>query len=515
MDIYGNRILFEFGESKKMDLLSKDVARQVRRLSTKRGWNDEKGMSPLVCLFKNEEEIIGAVRKANKVDAMMSGKDYKGVCMTFAPLSEANKNSEIWDNADTLYALGISCSKLSVTLLVKAGETKKLLSKAKYRKYCVAFFTRGYEIEPDNVRFAGALAYRYYSNVHELMRPGERRDSDLEKEIALANEWLNISLEMNPTSVRNHYRKGKLIIEKQAPYLLFGKKAYGPAEAKTLREIKQVGEEHLATAISLFEELKDETKKKANKREYAKALFVLGRYYLNDTNLPIHAYYLNKIAGKSPEVKIEKIDKLNIESARVHLKKSFAAESDISLNSAFSIKELAAAEKEWTNSPIKKLYHIGCMYCDTVFVMSAQGSAEKAQQYAKKAIKILEGAKKTADSLKDRKRNTWYISERIAWVYMHIGKYEVAAKLLKNARAGYVVNTYAIALMLCGEDNKERASEVLKRAAGDKHNLASGLSKVLYAYAAAKPEQSAKIDAKEMSEKNKKLAKILNIEVVN
>ena len=65
--------------------------------------------------------------------------------------------------------------------------------------------------------------------------------------------------------------------------------------------------------------------------------------------------------------------------------------------------------------------------------------------------------------MKDRKRNTWYISERIAWVYMHIGKYEVAVKLLKNARAGYVVNTYAIALMLCGSENKARAERSPRR----------------------------------------------------
>ena len=69
--------------------------------------------------------------------------------------------------------------------------------------------------------------------------------------------------------------------------------------------------------------------------------------------------------------------------------------------------------------------------------------------------------------------------------------------------------------MLCGEENKERASAVLKQAAGDKHNLAAGLSKVLYAYAAAKTGETIKLDTKELSEKNKKLAKILDIEFVN
>jgi tetratricopeptide (TPR) repeat protein len=337
----------------------------------------------------------------------------------------------------------------------------------------------------------------------------------LDFEIRMANEWLSKALEMNPISVKNHYRKGKLIIEKQAPYLLFGKKSFGAAEAKTIREIRQVGEEHLATAISLYEALEDEAKIIANKREYAKALFVLGRFYLSDTNLSIHAYYLSKLAGKQPEIRIEKIDKLNLESARENLKKSFAIESDMSLNGTLDVKKLASQEKEWTNSPVKKLYHIGCMYCDSVFVLKVQDNEQKAQQYAKKAIKILEAAKKTADSLKDRKRNTWYISERIAWVYMHIGKYEVAAKLLKNARAGYVINTYAIALMLCGDENKARACEVLKAAVNDKHNLAAGLSKVLYAFASAKPDEQVKMDGKEMSEKNKKLAQILNIEIVN
>ena len=41
---------------------------------------------------------------------------------------------------------------------------------------------------------------------------------------------------------------------------------------------------------------------------------------------------------------------------------------------------------------------------------------------------------------------------------MHIGKYEVAAKLLKNARTGYIVNTLAIALLLCGDGGTEEAS---------------------------------------------------------
>ena len=94
---------------------------------------------------------------------------------------------------------------------------------------------------------------------------------------------------------------------------------------------------------------------------------------------------------------------------------------------------------------------------------------------------------------------------------MHIGKYEVAAKLLKNARAGYVVNTLAIALLLCGDENTESAAQKLSYASNDKHNLACGLSNVLYDYMRQKLGKESRLDNIKISEKNKKYAKILEL----
>lgn len=510
INYYKDRILFELGKTTKSDLKSLYAARQLKKISSIYGWNDERGIPPIVCLLPENENFLDALKKESKVEQLLEQKEYKAVCMMFAPLSEANKKPQIWNDTDILYALGISCSKMAVSLLTPVSDIKELQKKAKYRRYSIAFLKRGLEIERNCARFATALAYRYYSNVHELFRPGERRDGNLESEIKLANEWLSRAIEMNPQSIKNHYRKGKLIIEKQVPYLLFAKKSFGKGEAKILREIKQVGEEHLVQAIMVYEDIEDKDKKEANKREYAKALFVLGKYYLGDTNLPVHEYYLNKIAGNKPNVSIEKINKLNLESARVYLKGSFAAESDMQLDKALDIKKLAAEEKQWTNSPIKKLYQLGSMYCDTAFVLAAEGSDDKAQRYAKRAIDLLNSAKKISDSLRDRKRNTWYISERIAWTYIHIGKYEVAAKLLRNARAGYVVNTMAIAMLLCGEGGTE-AAQKLSVAVRDKHNLAAGLSGVLYAFVRRKLGKESQLDIKSLSEKNKKYANILEV----
>lgn len=507
-------ITFQFQTAKKLGISSGSVGRELRKMGADNGWLNENGVTPMVCLLTNENhERVGAVlQQKEKMNVMMQNKEYKGVCMMFAPLRDAKKNPSIWHDPDILYALGLACSKLGVTLLIKANETKKLEETRKYRAYCIAFLERGTEIEQDNARFATALAYRYYSNVHELMRPGERRDSDLEYEMEKANEWLSKALEMNPLSIRNNYRKGKLIIEKQAPYLLYGKKAFGQGEAKLLREIRQVGEEHLATAISLYEALDDDKAKADNLREYAKALFVLGKHYLNDMNLPIHEYFLRQIANKNVGVRIEKIFKLNLDSARDYLEKCFAAETDLGLRGGLDIEKLVECTKQWTRSPVEKLYLLGCVYSATAFIYLVEGKKDSVKKYGTYAITLLEGAKRVADSVKDRKRNTWHISERIAWTYIYLGKYERAARLLVRAKAGYIVNTYAIALLLTdSEENCNKAREALKTAVHNKHNLARGLSQVLYVYTLYQTGQTPQLSSKDLSEKNKKLAEILGV----
>ena len=249
----------EFGKGKALPLQNGHIGEGVLRLARRQGVSGADGYAPLLVFAEKEDydEVCGSAAVLGELDTLMGNGDYKAVCMRFAPLRNIKADSKIWNNADILYRLGRACSKLSTTLLIKAGEKKKLRDCAQYRAFAVAFLKHGAELEPDSARCATALAYRYYSNVHELMRPGERRDQDLEKEMEFANEWLSRALEIYPGSVRNNYRKGKLIIEKQAPYLLFGKHAYGKEEAAVLREIREVGEEHLATAISLYEGMKD------------------------------------------------------------------------------------------------------------------------------------------------------------------------------------------------------------------------------------------------------------------
>ena len=508
-------IRFSFQGIKKRGITSGYISDGVHKVAKQHKWLNQDSRAPIVCMIeqKQAKDICDTARQLEKIDAMMSRGEYKDVCMLYAPLQAVEDNEDVWNNADILYRLGKACSKLSTTLLIKAGEVKKLENAKRYRAFCVEFLTRGAEIEKDSARCMTALAYRYYSNVHELMRPGERRDQSLEEQIKKANEFLSCALEIYPQSVKNHYRKGKLIIEKQAPYLLYGKKSFGQGEASLLRNIREVGEEHLASAISIYEELKEGAAKEANRREYAKALFVLGGYYLNDAHLPIHEYFCTEIAHQEHGERIQPIDKLNMDSARENLEKCFYAETEMPIDK-LDFNTLAAAQKTWARKPAEKLYRMGCVYSGMAFIALVNGTGQY-DEYANTAIKQLSSAKKVLDLSKDKKRNTWHISEKIAWCFVMLGQYGEAARLLKNARSGYVINTYAIALLLRGQGaDIKKAKEALHKAVNDKNNLASGLSNVLYAYALSKSGQEAEPIKINLSAKNKKLADILGIKCI-
>ncbi len=512
----GDELRLEFGKGKALGAQSGHIAEGVLRLARRQGVLDAGGRAPLLVFAEKSEyeQIVAAADTLAALDALTEQGDYKAVCMRFAPLRGVKADPKVWDNSDILYRLGRACSKLSTTLLIKANETKKLRDCAQYRAYAVAFLKRGAELEPDSARCATALAYRYYSNVHELMRPGERRDQDLEAEMEHANEWLSRALEIYPQSVKNHYRKGKLIIEKQAPYLLFGKHAYSSGEAAVLREIRDVGEEHLASAISLYEAMKDGPEKEGNAREYAKALFVLGSYYLDDAYLPALEYFCALLAKGEGKASLPEITRLNIASACELLEKCFAAECDMplaSLNIAALAEEAAAGH--WTRSPVEKLYRLGCAYSAKAFIALADGAEEELQRTAFTAGKLLTAAKAVADAAKDRKRNTWHISEKIAWVNIYLGRYEAAAGLLARSRTGYIVNTRALAQMLTGKGaDMQKALGALRAAAADKYNKASGLSRVLLSYACSRTGQSPPVPG-ELSGRNARLAATLGVAI--
>ena len=130
------------GLGKMLPALSGPVAEGVLRQARRQALLDTDGRAPLLCFAEKTEykDIISSAETLAALDALLEQGDYKGVCMRFAPLRNAKANPAVWDNPDVLYRLGRACSKLSTTLLIKAGETKKLREAAQYRAYAVAFF---------------------------------------------------------------------------------------------------------------------------------------------------------------------------------------------------------------------------------------------------------------------------------------------------------------------------------------------------------------------------------------
>ena len=183
--------------------------------------------------------------------------------------------------------------------------------------------------------------------------------------------------------------------------MLFGKHAYSAGEAAVLREIRDVGEEHLATAISLYEAMKGGADKESNAREYAKALFVLGSHYLDDAYLPVHEYFCCLLAKGEGKALLPEITRLNVASSCELLEKCFAAECDMPL-SALVISKLAeeAAAGHWTRSPVEKLYRLGCAHSALAFIALADGNEEGLQRSAYIAGKLLKAAKAVADAAK-------------------------------------------------------------------------------------------------------------------
>jgi hypothetical protein len=199
-----------------------------------------------------------------------------------------------------------------------------------------------------------------------------------------------------------------------------------------------------------------------------------------------------------------------VDTADELLQKCFAAETDISLFGPLDVVVLADAEKAWTRAPADKLYRLGCA---SVFkALIALCEERSPNEDAAEAIRRLNAAKAAADNTHGRKRNTWHLSERIAWAHICLGEYGKAASLLRRARSGYVINTYAIARLLCGKERDiASAAEALAAAAADKHNLAAGQTHVLYAYTQKRLGQEAGLEGVTLSAKNIRLAKILGV----
>lgn len=514
-----NTLSFSFDILNELDNISNSsISKALFKFAHRSHWiNKDTGYFPLLCLMeKTDFDMVRKgtpnVRKMSnntaKIEELKGANNWQGICTIYEPVEKANENNELWNNVDDLYNLAFACSKLGEPQNGREKDRKHLENVRRYRDLSISFYTRCTELEPTDFRYASAMAYRYYSNVLELTKPKGRRDGKLIDEINNALKWLNNALELNPNSIKDNYRKGKLIIDKQINNFTYSPHEWTKEWYEELHKIENDGINSLKRVIELYEILKEERFQKIYRNEYIRSLYSLGCFYIENPNIHWNEYICYKINGQTFDISFSREDMQYIADGKELLEKCFAAETEISFDEELDVLKLIKMTNEWAVSPMDKMYRLGLVYLKMYYVKTVlKSDLDRSEQYRQNAEKYLLTAKKIGNEMRRTglgKRDDWFISEKIAELYIISDKFDKAILTTERAGASYIKNTYAIALLLSGsKEDLAKAKETLKYAANDKYNKAKNMSVVLLAYIYSKQDDPSEL--KELALKENEL----------
>lgn len=500
-----NTLSFDFDLIDELNTTNEKINKSLYKFARRLDWVDKQTQFfPLLCLmdkrdFDTVRKGIPNARKISsnsaKIEEYKMSNKWQGICNLYEPLDRAHENSELWNNADDLYDLAFACSKLGEPRNGKERDSKHLEEVRRYRDLSILFFTRCTELEPGIARHASAIAYRYYLSVMELTKPRGRRDGILVDEISNARRWFDKALDLNPRSIKDHYRKGKLIIDAQIANFKYGTVQKTREDYNELDQMESDGVGHLTAVIENFEHLDRDDLKKRYHKEYIRALYTLGCFFIKKPNMHWNEYACYRIKGLNPEISFEDLQYLA--DGRDLLEKCFAVETDMSLAGELDISQLAKMQGKWAISPTDKLYRLGQVYLKMYYVKTVLNKDdERINQYQANAEKHLTTAKNIGYELRKQRRgkDDRFISERLARCYIIADQFNDAIRTIERIKRDYIINTYSIALLLSGsEANLDRSEEALIHAASDKNNKAKNMSVALLAYIYNKKGEQSKL----------------------
>ena len=492
-----NSLSFDFKISIELTISNNTINKSLYKLAQKSNWIiKESGYYPLLCIMNKAD--FDTVRKgmpnARKItnntaniDELKANSDWEGICNIYEPLERVNEITEVWDNVSELYELAFACSKLGEPQNGMEQDRIHLIKVKRYRELSISFFLRCIELEPNDFRYTSALAYRYYLNVMELTKPKGRSDGKIIDEIEQALKWLNKALELNPKSIKDNYRKGKLIIDKQTSNFKYSSHQWTKETFDEIEYMESEATKSLTDVIELYEQSENDEYKKRYHNEYVKALYTLACFYMEKPKNHWNEYACCKIANKTLEISFKREDMQYIAKAKDLLEKCFRAETEIDLHEDFDITKLTKLTNQWNITPMDKLYRLGLIYLEMYFIKKIiNNDLNSTVIYKENSKKYLMAARHIGEEMKRSKiakRDTWFISEKIAWYYIISDQFNDAIQIIERGRAGYVINTCAVALLLSGQDsNVSKARESLKSASMDRYNLAKNLSVPLLAF---------------------------------
>lgn len=525
---------FDYYADRELNVTSEFINKSLYKFAIQSDWiNKENGFYPRLCIL--EKTDFDSVRKGTPnirklssnsviIDELKSKREWELICNLYEPLEKVPERGAVWNDANELYELAFACSKLGEPKNKMERDKEHLKYIKRYRDLSVTFYKRCYEIEPNLSRYASALAYRHYLNVMELTKPGGRRDGNVRYEISEALIWFDKALSINPKSINDYYRKGKLILDKQIDNFKYSRREFTSETFTQIEKMETTAVACLNKVINLYEELDSYDQRKAYRKTYIKALYSLGCYYIEKPIIAWNEFACYKLQKKKFNIYISHDDLKYISKARDIFEACFQKETNISLDDDLDCLQLLKASNEWAISPMDKLYRLGMVYLYIYFIKRIlEGDSKKTENYGQKAEKYLSAAKSTGDGLKRTKvsrRDTWFIAEKLAWYYIFIENYNKAIQLIQHSHEGYIKNTYAIALMLSGSpDELSKAETVLNSEASNNKSKVQGTSLALLAHLYKLRGDKEKLEStltrrmKNLSTSTQKLISILETEV--
>jgi hypothetical protein len=460
----------DFKIKQELNLKNGEIDKSLYALARRADWvDDENPFYPDVCFLdknsfdtvrKGRQRPYRAASRNAELDRLQQARDWKAITDKFEPLDSIEQR-EVWYNTDTLYTIGLACSKRGELQNGRGHDQEHLNEIRRYRELSIKIFRRCYELDPLSFHYPSALAYRHYLNVIELDQHRGRRDGNIKEEISDALYWFDEALKLYPGSIKDNYRKGRLLHKYVIQRLQFDGKPWDTEKRKTIKEARKTAESCLRTAIERYKE----SPKPYYRRNYAGSLYTLGQLYDDQVAVQWVELAWHRLIGIDYDYELNN-QSLNLLTAALGtFHECFEAELDDDVEPHTELRQLIRISKKWHISLSDKLYRLGLTNLKLYFLKvlsqdnqsAFQANGESAEKYLKLAIQV---AQQTGD-----RRAYWYTADKLAWCCILSGKYQEAVQLTHSASDGYILNTCAIALLFIGtQDANQQAIQVLQRA---------------------------------------------------
>lgn len=491
-----NSLKIQFVVNNELEITNGIINKSLYTFAKKNNWikNDNK-YYPVICVV--EKEDFDKIRKGTinirkisshsaKIDELKQKNDWNGICNIYEPLEKIHNDNEVWNNTYDLYNIGFACSKLGEPKNGLERDKKHLENVARYREISIQLYKRCCELEPMDFRYPSSLAYRHYLNLMELTKPKGRKDGNASKEISEALKWLDEAIKLKPNSIKDNYRKGKLLLDKQIPIFNYSKREWKKDTFDQRSNIEEQAFESLGIVIEEYEKNVSE-KNKYYFKEYVKSLYSLGSYFIDKQKSPWFEYACSKLTKSNYKLDFNNDEMKEIVKAREYLEKCYNVESENEISTEVNHNNIVNVSRDWAVSSMDKLYRLGLVYLYMFFIKKIKNDDKEAVKlYGKKAYTYLNTAKLIGEENRRSRisrRDSSFINVKISWYFILNEEYEKAIKEIEKLKASYIKNTYSIALMLSENTSKFfKAQEALKEASKDKYNMAGDLSKTLLAY---------------------------------